>query len=187
MLNILGGLSEPDAGKVSRKKGVSMAMVSQSLPPNVDPEENVLRAVMRLAGQYSSSPKVAAAMRYTNAMYEIENDPKDMEAALERLTKAAEGMEREVGAWDIDAYLRAVLTKLDVPMERKIRDLSGGQRRRVSLAGALVAKPDVLLLDEPTNHLDVASVEYLETVLAEKSRFGSFITSPVLYRRSSRF
>ncbi len=155
-----------------------MAMVSQALPSNVDPNENVLRSVMRLAGTYSSSPSLTAAMRYTNAMYEIENDPEDMEKALEGLTKAAEGMERAPGAWDIDTYLRTVLTKLDLPMERKIGDLSGGQRRRVSLAGALVARPDVLLLDEPTNHLDVASVEYLEVVLSERGNLISRIAYP---------
>jgi ABC transport system ATP-binding/permease protein len=184
LLNILGGLALPDEGQVCRKKGISLAMVSQALPANVDPNETVLRSVMRLAGTYSSSPSLTAAMRYTNAMYEIENTPKDMEKALEALTKAAEAMEREPGAWDIDTYLRTVLTKLDLPMERKIGDLSGGQRRRVSLAGALVARPDVLLLDEPTNHLDVASVEYLEVVLSEKGNLVSILVYPIRYSRS---
>lgn len=141
-------------------------MVSQELPKSVAADESVLCAVLRLAGEQTSSPSVRAALAYANALAKVEADSSDADA-MEALTKASAAMEREVDAWAVDAYMRNAVTKLQLPLDAIVDTLSGGQQRRLGLAAALVAKPDILLLDEPTNHLSLEGIEFLEEALGE--------------------
>ena len=78
--------------------------------------------------------------------------------------------------WQMQQKVEAILTRLDLPADKYMRELSGGWRRRVALARALVIEPDVLLLDEPTNHLDIAAIEWLEKQLLSFNGALVFIT-----------
>lgn len=119
-----------------------MAVVSQALPVAVDSDETVLRAVMRLAAAQTTSAAVRAALRYAAAARRVETDFDD--DALAALADAAAAMETEPDAWAIDAYLQKAIDKLSLPVERRVASLSGGERQRVSLAAALVSKPDIM-------------------------------------------
>ena len=95
--------------------------------------------------------------------------------ALERLGALQHELEERDG-WRLEQRVELVLTRLDLPADAVVDTLSGGWKRRVLLARALVAQPDLLLLDEPTNHLDVEAIEWLEAFLAEYAGAVVFVT-----------
>lgn len=155
LLHVLAGLVLPDKGKVQKRRGASLAIVSQELPTSLSADETVFRAVLRLASMHTSSPAVSAAMKYADALRDVDEtatsqDETRVQEALAVLSKATAAMEIVEDAWNVDSYMRSVLTRLSLPLDKKVRALSGGQQRRLGLAGALVSKPQILLLDEPT-------------------------------------
>lgn len=152
LLNVLCGSDEPDTGSITWRRGIKTAMLPQV--PVFPPGVAVGEAVLNLA-----DPAIAAVLEYEKAMLDPQGG--------HRIEKAMDEVER-LGAWDLEARIASCLSKLEILdlADMQVENLSGGQKKRVALARALISEPDFLLLDEPTNHLDLPMIEWLETELA---------------------
>ncbi len=157
LLKALAGQLRPDVGQVVVRRGASLAYLSQD--HNWDEGVTVEEAVLS-----GAAPLREALQRYVELGDRLAANGDDA-ALLEAHTALAEWLELH-GAWNLERDAQMIRQHLCVPApERLVAGLSGGERRRVALAQALVAKPDCLILDEPTNHLDAASIAWLETYL----------------------
>ena len=154
LLKILAGLDKPDDGTLQVQGGVRVAYVPQE--PVLDPEHTIFEAA-------SAGMAEARALR---DQYLSGDSSADLDALQSRL-EALDG-------WNWEQRVEETLQRLHLNPQRRVGDLSGGQRKRVALAQALVSRPDVLLLDEPTNHLDMDSITWLEELLLAYR--GSVIT-----------
>jgi ABC transport system ATP-binding/permease protein len=162
-LKLITGEAQPEHGEIVRKNGLVVSQLAQSLPAGVDASvrqvvASGLSGVRALLDEYETRSQ---EMVSTGAMRELEE--------LHQLIDIH-------GGWSIDQRIDAMLTELDLPGERRMSELSGGWRRRVALATALVQKPDLLLLDEPTNHLDIVTIEWLENIVYSYDGAVLFIT-----------
>lgn len=155
LLKVIARVEAPDKGKVSFRKGITVSMLPQH--PAFDEEDTILQAVFA-----EDKEELNVIRDYELAMYKTETDPEnapDISPILEKMDA--------LNAWEYEHQIKGLLGKLGIhDLEQKMRDLSGGQKKRVALAQALVVDPDFLILDEPTNHLDLALIEWLENYLA---------------------
>jgi ATP-binding cassette subfamily F protein uup len=165
LLRLLAGLEPPGAGERRLDPRSRVVLVSQE--PEIDPERTVLEQVFAASGE-----KMELLRRYTEvsgALAHAHAEGQDDTALLAELGQLNARMDQSQ-AWGLEQQIREVLDRLGIDdVGRRVGDLSGGYRKRLALAAALVADPDVLLLDEPTNHLDADGVQWLQGWL---QRFG---------------
>ncbi len=168
MMQVLAGLANLDDGLVWRQPGVRICHVSQE--PPFDPQDSVYDAVARGLGELHQ-----LLHDYHQISLQIAAEGADVEALLELLQVLQTRLEAQDG-WAVESRIETAIARLDLHAEAQIGSLSGGQRKRVALAQALVAQPDVLILDEPTNHLDFDAIEWLEGLLNEFRGAVLFVT-----------
>ncbi|MBM4334722.1 MAG: ATP-binding cassette domain-containing protein [Deltaproteobacteria bacterium] len=164
LLKIVAGEVVPDAGSVWRAPALSIATLSQELP--LDGAQTVFDAV---AAGLSEIGQLLA--EFHRVAHDVERDP----ALFARMETLQHEIEVRDG-WSLGQRVDQILARLELPADARIGELSGGWRRRVALAQALVREPDLLLLDEPTNHLDIEVIQWLEDRLLEFRGGVLFVT-----------
>jgi len=166
LLKLIGGEISPEGGEVQRQQGLKVAALTQDVPQGLS--GNVFDVV-------ASGMGTAAAVlaEYHHVSHELAHDCSDkLLARLEALQKELE----ENDGWNLHQEVERVLNRLDLDAEAEFTELSGGTKRRVLLARALVSNPDILILDEPTNHLDIDTILWLEEFLAKNVKTVLFVT-----------
>lgn len=154
LLRILAGVDTPERGEVAYANGISLAYLSQL--PELDPTAEVLDAVMM-----SDDPVISLVREYERCLA-LSDDP-----AYEKKLTDLVGKMSEANAWNYEFQVKEILGKLGIhQLDEKISNLSGGQKKRVGIARALLQQPDLVILDEPTNHLDLDAIEWLEEYLS---------------------
>lgn len=151
---------EPGEGKITKNGTCVIEYLPQD--PAFDPDATVLEQVFR-----GESPQLDVVRRYEEAVQQAAAEPEN-KAARRKLLALQQEMDSKF-AWQMESEAKAVLDKLGITdLQQPMKELSGGQRKRVALAGVLVRPSDLLILDEPTNHMDNETVAWLEEVLQKR-------------------
>ncbi|HCV83246.1 MAG TPA: ABC transporter, partial [Zunongwangia profunda] len=161
LLNILAGFDTPDEGNVVYRKNIKTAFLPQE--PDLNPNLTVEQTIFS-----SENETLEIIKRYEAAL----EDPSDTEA----YQKAFEDMEA-AQAWDFETQYKQILFQLKLEdLQKEVKNLSGGQKKRLALANMLLQKPDFIIMDEPTNHLDLDMIEWLEEFF-RKENFTIFMVT----------
>lgn len=161
LLRILSGLAQADEGEIQ----TSNQLVLEYLPqhPDFDEDATVLQQIFR-----GESPFMKVLRNYEQTLDALERYPGDQQLTQQLLDLSTQ-MDAQ-NAWQLESEAKAILNKLGIhDVSAKVQTLSGGQRKRIALAGALIRPCNLLILDEPTNHLDHEAIEFLEQHLKNKN------------------
>jgi len=169
LLKLLAGLEPADKGTIERRRDSTILYLSQE--PELDPDKTPLDIVLAGLGEWRE-----ASVRHAELSARIEGEGAT-DALLEEQAKVGERIE-QLGGWDRGHVAEDMLGRLGVrDVHRPVGTMSGGERRRVALAGILVAQPTLAILDEPTNHLDADTIEWLEMYLADEYPGAVFLVT----------
>ena len=159
LLKMIAGIEPIDGGEIEIPGGIRVVYLPQQ--PDVDEEKTVLEQI------FTDSGDVMALIKEYEAVSEALADPDaDQDKLLNKLSSLTHQMD-QTGAWELETQATIALNQLGITdFTTRVGDLSGGYRKRIAIATALIAQPDVLLMDEPTNHLDADSVEWLQGYLS---------------------
>jgi ABC transport system ATP-binding/permease protein len=165
LLRVITGAASPDEGEVWRQESLRIAHLEQEVPPDTD--QTLFDVVAGGLGELGS-----LLSEYHHLTHEITNPERGLLVRMAELQARIDAL----SGWNLNQKVETVLTRLGLPADKFLTECSGGTRRQVMLARALVREPDLLLLDEPTNHLDIAAITWLEKFLLDSHGALIFIT-----------
>lgn len=159
LLKMIAGLEPIDGGEIEVPNGIRVVYLPQQ--PEMDETRTVLEQVFADSGEQAT-----LVQQYELISEQLAKGEGDADTLMARLSQVMQQMDR-LGAWELETNAKIVLSKLGIQdFNAKVGDLSGGYRKRIAIATALLSQPDILLMDEPTNHLDADSVEWLQSYLS---------------------
>ena len=154
LLNVITGKDSPDNIEVIKSGKIRMEYLPQN--PDISEELTVIEQIFR-----SESPVVKLVGEYEEILSRLEQNPDDASLQNE-MSDITQKMDIQ-DAWGLESEAKKILTKLKITdFDKKMKELSGGQRKRVAMAGALIRPSDILILDEPTNHIDNDTIDFLK-------------------------
>ncbi len=167
LLEIIAGVETADSGTITTMNGLRIGYLPQM--PEFEEGMTVINQVFK-----TDNPKMQIVKEYEEALFQVENNYS--KEAENKLIKLTEKMDKE-DAWGLESEAKTILTKLGITdFYKEVQLLSGGQRKRVAMAGALISPVDILIMDEPTNHIDNETVDWLENYLGKCTKALLMVT-----------